>query len=87
MFVNFDSVFNPTEEQKKKQMEFANSIIKNYLETYGECCGNCKHLGSFNAGHGWMQSVCSLTREWLNDDEETENRCDNYEFKGFITEW
>ena len=81
MFVDFDSIFYPTKEQKQQQIEQINNMIRKSLKTKGECCGNCKHLKGVNCGHGWMDHQCTITNEWIDEDI----RCDHYEFCGFIT--
>ena len=43
MFVSFQEAFNPTPEQRKKQVEQINKCIQFNLERCGKDCTNCKH--------------------------------------------
>lgn len=78
--IDFDDIFHPTEEQKRKQIEQVNYMIRKSIEDKGECCDNCKHMEYVNAGHGFMDCKCKKTRKWI---KETV-RCEHYEFCGFI---
>lgn len=82
MFIDFDKVFNPTEEEKFNAREFINNMIRESLKNNGECCCNCKHCKEVYCGHGWMHAKCSKTRKWIEEDI----KCEHYEFQGFLKE-
>ena len=80
MFVNFDEIFHPTEDQRQAQINHINNIVKESVQKHGECCCNCKYYKEVNCGHGWMYAKCSKTRKWIEEDI----KCEYYEFCGFI---
>ena len=82
MFVDFDSVFRPTEEQRRQQTKWINDLIRKTLKEDGECCANCKHIEGVNVGHGWMEYRCKQTCEWIDEDI----KCEHYAFCGFVEE-
>ena len=80
MFVDFNRVFHPTEEQKFNAREFINNLIRESLKNNGECCCNCKHWTESYCGHDLMLPRCKKTREWIKEDI----KCEHYEFQGFL---
>ena len=80
MLVDFDAVFHPTEEQKRKRAEHINGILLESLKNNGECCCNCKYNMPSHIGLDIMLSRCMKKKKFVEENE----RCVYYEFCGFI---
>ena len=80
MFLNFNDIFHPTEEQKRKRAGCVNAILRENLKNNGECCCNCKHMYSSYIGLDIILPRCKKTNDWIREDI----KCEDYEFRGFI---
>lgn len=80
MFVSFNDVFHPTDEQKHRHAEYMNEILRKSLKNNGECCCNCKHSYESHIGHDIMLPRCRKTKNWIEDDI----KCEHYECLDFI---
>ena len=80
MLIDFNAVFHPTEEQKRKYAEHVNGILLESLKNNGECCCNCKYNMPSHIGLDIMLSRCMKKKKFVEEDE----RCVYYEFCGFI---
>lgn len=80
MLVDFNAVFHPTEERKRKHAEYVNNILRESLKNNGECCNNCKHNRPSHIGLDVMLPKCRKKNKFIEEDE----RCVYYEFCGFI---
>lgn len=83
MFVSFNKVFHPTDEEKKKQIEFHNKIIKEKLQENGENCRNCKNSLRVQESPYCDYLTCKLAKSTRVDNNEV-YRCEKYEFCGYI---
>ncbi len=80
MFVDFDKVFHPTEEQKREHAKLVNNLLLESVIKNGECCCNCKYNIPYHRGLDIMLSLCTKKNKFIEEDE----RCVYYEFCGFI---
>lgn len=80
MFVDFDAVFHPTEEQKRRHAELVNEMLRENLKNNGECCSNCMYIHDEHIGLDITLPYCLKKKKYINDDM----RCVYYEFCGFM---
>jgi hypothetical protein len=80
MLVDFDAVFHPTEEQKRKRAEHINGILLESLKNNGECCCNCKYNMPSHIGLHILLPRCLKKKTLIEEDQ----RCVSSEFCGFI---
>ena len=80
MFVNFNDVFHPTEDRKRKNAMYMNDILNESLKNNGECCCNCKHMHLSHIGLDIMLPYCRKKKQFIDEGI----KCRHYEFCGFI---
>lgn len=80
MFVSFNDVFHPTEEQRHEHVKMLNNLILESVRRNGECCCNCKYMCESHIGLDVMLPRCLKKNKFIDENE----RCVYYEFCGFI---
>lgn len=81
MLVDFDSVFHPTEEQKRIYISTYNEALRRHFKEHGKTCYTCDYCEMVNSGHGWMYPRCMKLHKWI---EKENYACEHYKFGGFI---
>lgn len=82
---SFQEIFNPTPEQKKKQYEWLNEIIRKNYEKIGEDCTNCKYHKYVQHSPYYDYTTCKFDESVdLPGGLDYRHRCDRYEFIGFL---
>ena len=78
-------IFNPTPEQRKKQIEFVNRCIQWNLDKVGKDCTNCKHHIQVQQSPYYDYTTCKLDKSVeLPGGLDERHCCDKYEFMGFL---
>ena len=81
----FQEIFNPTPEQRKKQIDKLNELIQNNLERCGKDCSNCKHSVYVQESPYYDYLTCEYDKSIeLSGGLDMRHCCDKYEFSGFI---
>lgn len=81
----FQEIFNPTPEQRKKQIDKINELIQSNLEQCGKDCSNCKHSVYVQESPYYDYLTCEYDKSIeLPGGLDMRYCCDEYEFSGFI---
>ena len=88
MFISFNKVFHPTPEEKRKQIEFLNKLIRYDLDENGATCSTCEHARYVQPNQFYDYITCEFdTRvELPYCRNERKYCCNKYEFRGFLEE-
>lgn len=78
-------IFNPTPEQRKKQVDFLNECIRRSVEKKGKHCSNCKYHISVQESSYYDYITCKFDRSVEIGYGMGEHSCEKYEFIGFLT--
>ena len=82
---SFQEIFNPTLEQKKKQYDWINEIIRENYKKIGNDCTNCKHHKQVQQSPYYDYTTCKFDESVeLPGGLDYRYRCDRYEFMGYL---
>ena len=82
---SFQEIFNPTPEQKKKQYDWINEIIRENYKKIGDDCTNCKHHKQVQQSPYYDYTTCKFDESVeLPGGLDYRYKCDRYEFMGYL---
>lgn len=79
MFVDFDKIFHPSNEDKATENKFINSIIEKIIKRDGETCATCAHVRSVQQSPYYDYTTCEYDRTLEFPYGQTLFKCDKYE--------
>lgn len=82
---SFQEIFNPTPEQKRKQYDWINEIIRENYEKIGNDCTNCKHHKQVQQSPYYDYTTCKFDESVeLPGGLDYRHCCGKYEFMGYL---
>lgn len=82
---SFQEIFNPTPEQKKRQYDRLNEIIREHHEKKGDDCTNCKYGKQIQQSPYYDYTTCEFDKSIeLPGGLDYRHCCDKYEFMGYL---